>query len=684
MSIYGLLRWTAALIVVPILLVVLFIAIFGWNWLRGPVERLTLDKTGRELTIGGDIKVSFAWPLPRITAGAVTFANPVWALEKQMVTADAIEITLNLPQLLVRKIVLPEVHLVRPVVFLEHSKNGKKNWLLDLDQQDEDARIQIDRLTLDHGRLGFDDVAQQTNIRAELTSSDASHAVLPSATATGASIVQSSGSAGELSAPTAVGITFSAQGRYKNLPLKAKGDGGPVLALRDEETPYVLNIDLSIGRSGVKAEGTITSLLKFSAIDMRLALHGDSLAQLFPLLGIALPETRAYTTKGQLVHSAQLWRYENFSGRVGDSDIAGNVLIDTSGKRPALTAELVSKVLDIADLGPLIGAQPGSLTLARAAAPSPVEAIAKPLPEAARVLPDMSFKTEHWDTVDAEVTLTAKTISRAKELPLENLSVHLSLRDEMLRLDPLDFGFAGGHLSAVISLDGQRDPIQARALVRAKRILLAKLFPTIKLTKGSSGQLNGEFNLTGQGDSVRAMLANANGKLGLVVTDGELSRLMMEKIGLHLWEILQLKISGDQLIHLRCAVADFEVKEGNMQSQAIVFDTEITTILGSGDINLGKETLDLTLKQKTKNTSPLALRSPIYIRGSFANPEVHVDERYVILRGLSAVALGIINPVLAFVPLVDPGPGKDRDCQQLASEARPKLQSQKVRAVAQQ
>ena len=71
-------------------------------------------------------------------------------------------------------------------------------------------------------------------------------------------------------------------------PLKAGGKGGPVLGLRDETTPYPLQTEFTVGQTAVKATGTITSLLKFSAVDMRLALRGDSLAQLFPLLGLAL------------------------------------------------------------------------------------------------------------------------------------------------------------------------------------------------------------------------------------------------------------------------------------------------------------------------------------------------------------------------------------------------------------
>jgi AsmA protein len=398
-------------------------------------------------------------------------------------------------------------------------------------------------------------------------------------------------------------------------------------------------------------------------MDVRLALKGDNLEQLFPLLGIAFPATRAYATEGHLLHSGTTWRYEKFSGRIGASDIAGSLQVATGGPRPALTAELVSNLLDLDDLGPMIGSRPGSV--AQAAAPA-----ANGAPARGHVLPDLPFKTDRWNSVDAEVKLSAKTIRRAKELPLENLVTQLSLRDSVLTLDPIDFGVAGGHLNAVISLDGRKDLIQAHAKVRARRILIARLFPTVDLTRTSVGQINGEFDLAGQGNSVGRMLANSSGKLGLVVVGGEISKLMMEKAGLHLWEILQLKVTGDKRVKLRCGVADFEVHQGIMQADALIFDTEVTTIVATGSIDLGHETLDLTLNQKTKNTSPLALRSPIYVRGSFAQPVVEVDKARVAGRALGAMALGMVTPVLALLPLIDAGPGGDSDCGQLVRDAR--------------
>jgi AsmA protein len=222
----------------------------------------------------------------------------------------------------------------------------------------------------------------------------------------------------------------------------------------------------------------------------------------------------------------------------------------------------------------------------------------------------------------------------------------------------------------MISLDGRRDPIQAHARIKARTIQLARLFPSIKLNRNSIGQINGVLELKGQGDSVRSMLANADGKVGLVVARGEISQLMLEKAGIHLWEILRLNVTGDKLVKLRCGVADFAVKQGVMQANALVFDTEVTTLFGTGSIDLGQEKLDLTLRQKTKNTSPLALRSPIHIRGSFARPEVEVDKGQMTVRALGAIALGMLNPVLALIPLIDTGPGSDSDCAQLVRDAR--------------
>ncbi len=628
--------WSTAAIGVLLLTAVVFIALFGWNWLRGPLQRFALHQTGRELVIQGDLGVSPGWLSVRLRAADVRFANPAWAQQPQMVVARGVEVEVDLMALLQQEVAFPEVRLEHATVALEKSSDNRKTWLLDLDQQDESARIRLGRIALDHGTLIYQDTENRTRIQAELST-------MP----------------GDATDSTAHELQFSASGQYKGLELKALGSGGPVLALREVGIPYPLILAGSVGHTKVQLAGTVTGLLALSAVDMRLALGGDSMSELYPLLGMAFPATRAYATHGYLTRAGDTWRYADFSGRVGASDVAGSVQVVTGGIRPALTATVRSDLLALDDIGPMIGAR-GKGVVSVGAPPAARE----------RVLPDMPFKTGRWDSVDADVQFSAKALRHAWSLPLENLAGRMLLRDSVLTLDPLVFGFAGGRLSANITLDGRSSPIKARAQLRAHKLLLGKLLPKIDLGKNSIGQLHGDFNLTGQGNSVAAMLATANGQFGMVVSDGQISKLAMEKAGLHLWEIMGLKITGDRLVKLRCAVADFDVKQGQMQVAALVFDTAVTTLIGSGRIDLQREQIDLTFEPRTKNTSPLALRSPIYVRGSFAQPRVEIDKASVVVRALGALSLGLINPLLALIPLIDAGPGKDSDCGQLVRSVK--------------
>ncbi len=632
---FRLLKWLAALLLTLPLLAFIWVAIFGWNWARAPLQQIVLEQTGRALLIGGDLKLRLEWPAPRVSAKMMTFANPPWAAQRQMLAVDEVEFTVDLLALLGRSLVFPEVRLKHPVVFLEQAPDGRKTWLLDLAQSDETALIPIGRLTLDQGLIGFDDAKQKTRIRVAVSTQDVA-----------------------VTGEESYGLVFAATGILRGLELVAKGTGGSVMALYDERVPYHLKVDATIGRTGIQADGQVTSLLKLTALDMQLAVRGDSLAQLFPLLGIALPQTHAYATTGRIVHDTKRWRFEKFTGHFGKSDLAGTLQVDLAGPRPLLKGELSSKRLDMADLGPVIGAADKRLV------PTHSPVVEK------KVLPNIPFKAERWNTVDADVSLRAATLARAKELPLEDLVAHLKMQDAVLTLDPMDFGVAGGHLKASITLDGRQMPIRARAKIDARKIALDKLFPTVEVTHASVGQINGQFDLTGQGNSVGDMLASSDGRVALVVVDGQISKLLMEKLGLHLLEILQLKLMGDKTIKLRCGVADFGVKAGVMDARALVLDTEISTIIGSGQIDLAREQLDLTLVPKTRNTSLVALRSPIHVVGSFANPLVQLDTGRVVVRGLGAVGLGLVNPLLALLALVEMGPGVESHCKQLIADAK--------------
>jgi AsmA protein len=398
-------------------------------------------------------------------------------------------------------------------------------------------------------------------------------------------------------------------------------------------------------------------LASFTAADVSLALRGEDLAQAYPVLRVALPKTPPYEISGRLHHAGASWQYEHFAGRVGNSDLAGSIAVNFDGPRPSVQADLNSNSGDLTDLGPLIGVDAAKAEATDA--------------NANRVLPDEPFRTERWTTADMDVRLKAKRMLHVASLPLDDLDAHLILRDGVLKLDPLNFGVAGGNFVSTITLDGSKKPLQATINTRVQRLQADRLLSTVAPANGSVGRVNGEIELKGSGDSVKHMLATAEGRVALVVADGEVSRLMLKMMGLDLGGVMWVKLTGDSGVQVRCGAASFAAHRGVLKSEALVLDTTDTRIVGEGEINLADETLALTIRPQPKSRSILSLRSPLHIGGTLKQPQIVVDKTALVARGGATVLLGLANPFAALIPLVETGPGKDSDCGQLIASAEP-------------
>jgi AsmA protein len=278
---------------------------------------------------------------------------------------------------------------------------------------------------------------------------------------------------------------------------------------------------------------------------------------------------------------------------------------------------------------------------------------------------------ERWDTLDADVKLSAKAIQKAKQLPIDNFTTRLVMKDRKLTLDPFNFGVAGGQFKGVVALDGQTKPIAAQAKIDVQKVSLNKLLPTVEMNKQTSvGRIDGLVELKGNGDSVAKMLASANGKAALVIAGGEISNMMMEVVGIDLWEMLKFKTQGDKPVNIRCGVYDGEVKQGVLNTNLLVFDTDDTKIVGTGNLDLAKERLDMKLEAQPKDRSLVSLRTPILLKGTLSDPDIGPDKRKLVVRGLSALALGAVNPVLAVGALIETGPGLDSDCGKLIQDTK--------------
>jgi len=244
------------------------------------------------------------------------------------------------------------------------------------------------------------------------------------------------------------------------------------------------------------------------------------------------------------------------------------------------------------------------------------------------------------------------------------------LNNGELSFAPLNFGVAGGQFSTELTIEGKNDPAQARMKITARGLQLKKLFPQVESMRASLGQVHGHAELSAAGNSLAALAGSSNGDVEALISNGTISKFILEAMGLNIGSVIVSKLFGDRQVQLNCMVSDFGVTNGLMRTRLFVVDTNDATIVVDGTINLATEQLALTIQPNSKGIRLLSLRSPLYVKGSFKNPDVGVDKGTVTLKAGAAVALGALaTPVAALLALINPGPEQENPCPGLMAQA---------------
>jgi len=601
----------------------LTLALFDWNLARGWIAVQVKSKTGRDLTIDGNLRVHPFSLNPRVSAERVTLGNAEWGERRPMLTADRVEFSISLPDLMEGRVVFPAVSLQAPAGLLQRDREGRRNWILNPAEEKTAASPRIMRLQVDAGQFEFRDGISNTAVTARVNTVDGEQ----------------------------YGIAFTVAGRAVGIPLTASGMGGGLLTLLDENTPYPIRVKSTVGTTSIDAEGIVHGIATLGVVDAKFTIAGKNLALLSDPLHIALPPTAPYRLTGHLSRRGSVWQFERFRGTVGGSDLAGNFSVDTAPARPLLRGTLTSSLLNVADLGGFIGAGSG------------VEASAAP----GRVLPHARFDLEKLRRVDADVNFSARRFTNRDTLPLDDLKARLTLKDGIAQLTPIDFGVAGGHMRSIVRLDAREPQIKASVDTAFQRLHINRLVPRAEVLESALGTIDGNARLAGRGNSVADMLGTADGRVALVSAGGNISNLLLAFAGANGAKILQLLVLGDREAALHCGAVAFNVKQGLMSSDVMVIDTSDTNIVGSGNVSLRDEMLNLTLHPLPKKPSLLSLRGPLHLTGTFHDPGIGLDKPTVSLRAGGALLLGLINPLAALLPLIETGPGKDSDCAQLTT-----------------
>lgn len=643
------LLWGVAGLATLFIALALFIAVFDWNMAKPWITRQFSAALNRRIEVTGDLQLSWTQGPPtessatrfiprlRLRAHDIEIGNPTWATASPYLARAAfVDMSFSAWPLVHRHWRITDLELRQADIVMERGADRQKNWRFT--QRPRSLwSFDIRRLAFDRTQIRYVDRIIDLDLRADATpASNAPESVLKNDVPDFA-------------------VRFGLSGSFREAPIKGRGEGGALLDLLNDGAQYPARAEGEIGKVHAKLDGMFFNPHHLTRADIKLDLAGDTLADLYAATGIPLPNTRAFDTRGDLVITRESeeakvwdWRYNRFTGHVGESDFSGDAQFVKGGEVPVLRVNAQSNLVRLSDLVPSLDDNK--------------KTPAKSKDKNGKVLPAQQFHPERWRKLDADVKFSGKKIVHSPTLTARDASTEIKLKSGVLTAAPLSFGLGGGRMDGSLSIDARQDEAQAQLRLAARRLQVNKLFPKLGSVQASFGEVDGEGELRGTGNSVSAMLASADGQMNAIVSEGSVSKFILEAAGLNVADAVFAKFYNDKQVRLNCALADFKVERGRADIRRFMVDTEDAVIDVTGHIDLARETMDVDIKPNSKGVRVFSLRSPLYARGSFAHPDIGPYKGPLVARAGAAAALALVAPIAAVVPLVSLGKEERDEC----------------------
>ena len=663
-----------ALIIVFLMLGIVLAEYAGWPFLAQPLQNQISKKINRPLNIGGNAQqpsntklfsIRFFGGISLKTQKLVISA-PKWSTKPYFLHADNIALKL-------RYIDVWRAYQGKPIriksfsaqnlqAYFERLADGRASW-----QFNEPTKSQynlpripkFDYLSLTKAFVKINDVPTQSNIDANLSlvttpaqSTERKNSTKPNPMPTKLNTVTQT----NISNSAGTGLkqlNVTGSGTYKKLPLKIKISAVGELPYSKQNAlnkTVALTLDALVGRADLKFKGTTQEMMNLDEFKGDYEMKGPSLAAVGDVVNVTLPTTATFNAKGTVNKKGLLWQTHIKQMLIGGSRLNGRFNYDKSAKTPLLSGELAGKLV-ITDLGPAFGSDKRKKN---------------------KVLPSRPFDLASLKKMNADVKVNMQLLDLKSSFlePLKPFQAQLTLNNSILTLKNINAETAGGDLKGIISLNGNGKTALWNTNLKWNNV---KLERWVKQKRGAkqksdkslppyiSGKLNGYANLKGQGKSTAEVLASLDGAVGSEITQGAISHLAIEIAGLDLAQSIGVLFEGDEALPLECAVVDLQAKNGLFSVKKMIVDTSDTTVWMNGSLSFANETLNLKAISLPKDFSPLTVRSPLNIKGSFADPQISLEKKPIGLKLAASVLLAIVNPLAAALPFLDPGNTKEAD-----------------------
>jgi len=392
-----------------------------------------------------------------------------------------------------------------------------------------------------------------------------------------------------------------------------------------------LSINLNALRINIKADGNITSPLSADRAQFNVAIDipepKTSIHKIFRFIPdikqnknlASLP----ITIHGLLTASVDTYRFEKMQLKAGNNDLSGSIFADLRETKPFIDAKLESQLIDLNELVPATILETEAVR-AEAARKTSATQQKKKISEKIRLFSSEPLPAINaLDNLNVNLTYNLKKLTSNNQV-IDDIFLNMTLKNSMLKLDPLSIEFAKGTIKSKLELSAITK-LRFKLDTKITKLDYDRLMVILGTREYAKGELDADINLSGEGESIRALMASLNGMVRVTTVDGVLNSDSLKLLSKDLVSVIPFTDTSDRQ-KINCGVVQFNINKGIASVHSMVINTGAISALGAGSIDLANETLSLYISPRSKRTSVIDIvLVPVNITGSLVSPSVMPD-----------------------------------------------------------
>lgn len=354
-----------------------------------------------------------------------------------------------------------------------------------------------------------------------------------------------------------------------------------------------------------------------------LSVSGQSLRALAQRSGTILPPStetgdvfEAFAMSGSVSGPVDDMTLSNATLNLDELSATGRFAMSMIGAQPKLTGTLALPGLD---LRPYMAAY---------SAQRPDGAI-QPWSETA-------IPTAGLRAIDADLSLTTPSI-KVSRLSLGATQARVLLTDGVLTTTIPEMGLYGGSGKATIVLDGRASEPKLDITAGLNSLEANGFLGAVAGFTQATGTGATEISLTGSGASQAAIMKSLTGRGNFALKDGSISGIDAGEFLTGLQQALTTRalpggLGPTKATQFNNLIGNFSMTDGVAKIDAFALSAAQVQVDGSGQIDLGAQTIDVRLRPKTvgdKATGLAAFGIPLRFTGPFGAAKPQLDSEFL-------------------------------------------------------